>query len=823
MLERNAMQALLKKFAVPLLLIVLAGFALALYLTPKPAAVPAPQSIAPPVAVAPVEPLVEFHRDVKPIFENRCAVCHGCYDAPCQLKLDSIEGVMRGATKAKVYDSTRLEDAPLTRLFVDAQTVGAWRDKDFFAVMYEGEAPVDVLARLDGSLLYRMLMLKQRNPMPKFSNSKTASVHDYFELGLDRREQCPTPEQFDKYAREHPLWGMPYALPGLTSNEVDTVKRWLEAGSPVAERPALDKSAQNQISQWEKFLNDGDLKTQLMARYIYEHLFIANLYFSDLAPQQNTANTAYFKLVRSRTPPGQPIDVIASRRPYDDPGAARVFYRLQPLRGAILAKTHLPYALNEKRRQRYIELFLDPDYAVAELPSYAPEVASNPFVAFRDLPVRSRYKFLLDDAGFIIGNFIKGPVCRGQIALNVIDDRFWVVFADPDVEAMVDSDFLASESGNLRLPAEVASTRKSSQRALSALSDWREYSKMQGDYLAARAKFLQTNFGNPEALTLSLLWNGDGPNMESGNNSAEGEKNPNAALTVFRHYDSASVVRGLVGDTPKTAWVIDYALLERIHYLLVAGFDVYGDGSHQLLTRLYMDFLRMEGEYNFLNFLPQKKREAERSSWYQGVGANIRDSVYRSVPAYRTESGINYKTRAYKTEFFDLMRDYLGAAVDTRYELGAADAETSRAQLQKLSALRGRAVAYLPEVVFLRVVRKGAPDEAYTLLHNTDYANVAMLLLDRERRRPQFDTLTVVPGFVGAYPNAFWRVTETELPKFLAQFSSVRSPQDYRALVQRYGIARDNEKFWSYSDWMHRSYRDHDPIGWGLFDFNRYE
>jgi hypothetical protein len=293
---------------------------------------------------------------------------------------------------------------------------------------------------------------------------------------------------------------------------------------------------------------------------------------------------------------------------------------------------------------------------------------------------------------------------------------------------------------------------------------------------------------------------------------------------VFRHFDSASVVRGLVGGTPKTAWVIDYPLLERIHYLLVAGFDVYGDASHQLLTRLYMDFLRMEGEYNFLNLLPQKQREAERNSWYQGVGANIRDSVYRNVPAYRTETGIVYSTRNYKTELFEQVRERLGGALDTQFDPDQAATDgATLAQMKKLGALRGHAVAHLPEVVFLRIVRKGAPDEAWTLLHNADYANVAVLLLERERRRPQFDSLTVVPGFVGAYPNAFWRVTDTELPAFVKQFAAVRSARDYRALARRYAIARDDDRFWSHSDWMHRSYRAQDPVGWGLFDFNRYE
>lgn len=32
-----------------------------------------------------------FQREVKPIVDNRCVVCHACYDAPCQLKLSSVE------------------------------------------------------------------------------------------------------------------------------------------------------------------------------------------------------------------------------------------------------------------------------------------------------------------------------------------------------------------------------------------------------------------------------------------------------------------------------------------------------------------------------------------------------------------------------------------------------------------------------------------------------------------------------------------------------------------------------------------------------------
>ena len=41
---------------------------------------------------------------------------------------------------------------------------------------------------------------------------------------------------------------------------------------------------------------------------------------------------------------------------------------------------------------------------------------------------------MLDEAQFTIMGFIKGPVCRGQVALNVIEDHFWVGFVAPERE-----------------------------------------------------------------------------------------------------------------------------------------------------------------------------------------------------------------------------------------------------------------------------------------------------------------------------------------------------------------------------------------------------
>jgi hypothetical protein len=39
-----------------------------------------------------------------------------------------------------------------------------------------------------------------------------------------------------------------------------------------------------------------------------------------------------------------------------------------------------------------------------------------------------------------------------------------------------------------------------------------------------------------------------------------GGRNPNAALTVFRHYDSATVLQGLIGEQPQTVMLMGYPL-----------------------------------------------------------------------------------------------------------------------------------------------------------------------------------------------------------------------------------------------------------------------
>ena len=650
------------------------------------------------------------------------------------------------------------------------------------------------VANLQAGVVARSLALKRKHPLPV-----TRTLPESFDLALNRDQQCPSIEEYDAFEQRFPLWGMPYALPELDSKDHQVLMSWLEQGAPYSPPPPLGPEFQEHIQRWESFLNGASNKQRLMSRYIYEHLFLGHIYFDALEDRR------YFTLVRSRTAPGLPIDRISTRRPYDDPGVERVYYRLQPVRTTIVDKTHMPYAFNDARMSRYRELFLEPVYDVAQLPGYEPAVASNPFIAFSSIPPSSRYKFMLDEAEFTIMGFIKGPVCRGQIALNVIEDRFWVIFVDPDNVAMNEgAHFLDKERDNLRLPSSEGSDAPT-------LLTWLNYSGLEDRYLEAKAEYMAKVFTEPEDITLDIVWDGD-------------RRNDNAALTVFRHFDNATVVKGFVGNVPKTAWLIEYPLLERIHYLLVAGYDVFGNLGHQLNSRHYMDFLRMEGEFNFLTLMPKEVRVPMRDYWYRGASLEVKDYVYGARMNFEVDSGIDYKTHDPKAELFDLLRERLGPALDESRDIPANGDALVAEQLGRLAALRGRNLSWLPESAFLIIT--GMPDGTtahYTLIRDTAHSNVSHLFSEIQELIPDEDTLTVAAGFVSAYPNAFYRVDRKQLAQFGDAVVGLSSENDYAALMDRFGVRRGDAEFWAVSDALFTAFQSLSPVAAGRFDYNRLE
>ncbi|POC62419.1 9-hexadecenoic acid cis-trans isomerase [Vibrio vulnificus] len=733
-----------------------------------------------------------FMHDVKPIIENRCVVCHACYDAPCQLKLSSVEGIDRGASKTLVYQGTRLTATAPTRLFEDAQTTQEWRDAGFHPVLNE-RAQTGV-ANIDAGLIARLLQQKERHPLPQQDQLEG------FDFSIDREQTCPTIEEFDQYERTNPSWGMPFGMPNLSAKEHQTLMAWLENGAIMNDHIPLTREQAAEITRYEQMFNKSSRKNQLAARYIYEHLFLSHLYFSELEGEPR-----FFTMVRSSTPPGEPVQRIVTRRPYDDPGVERVYYRIIPEQGTIVDKTHMPFALNSQRMKDWKAWFIDADYVVEQLPSYDPEIAANPMSAFIDLPVKARFKFMLDNAQNTIMAYIKGPVCRGQLALNVINDRFWVFFLDPDKADIPEvNEFYRSQADNLKLPGELESNTL-------PVTNWVKYSTQQARYLEAKSEFINHWFKNGTHLTTDIIWDGNGTN-------------PNAALTVFRHFDSASVVQGLVGEKPKTAWVLDYALLERIHYLLVAGFDVYGNFGHQLITRMFMDFLRLEGESNFIALLPADMRHQEQSSWYQQQNRQLSDFLQRNVVPFSQPTSVVYKTDDPKSELFDILRRQVSPILNARYEIvDTGMSVKNEALLKSLNLVKGENLLPIPQITMLMVKADSGKEQLYTLLHNNAHLNISSLFNEEKNRDPANDSLTIVRGVVGSYPAAFFSLNENQVAEFVQIITAMESEQDYVKLLDKFAIRRSSTNFWSFSDKVHTWYRNDQPIEFGLLDYNRFE
>ncbi|MBW2542779.1 MAG: fatty acid cis/trans isomerase [Deltaproteobacteria bacterium] len=761
---------------------------------------------APPVELAtlpaPAESeLISFDEQVKPVLDRRCVVCHGCYDAPCQLLLSSHEGVDRGATKDPVYHSTRLLTAPLTRLEIDAQTTAEWREKNFYSVL-ENSASEGY-----GSLLLNMLALGQSRPV-----TPDARLPEDFPLAIDRELSCPTEAEFEAYAREHPLGGMPYGMAPLTDRELGVLSSWVQQGAPPPPAPPPPpRAALVQIEQWEGFLNGPSLKQRITSRYLFEHWIFAHLYFEDLP------TGPFFRILRSSTPPGAPAVEIATRRPYDDPGPEDFWYRLVPIESTIVHKTHIVYPLGESRMRRLSELFLASDWEPSKLPEYDANEGSNPFETFAEIPARSRYQFLLDDAQYFVMTFIRGPVCRGQVAVSVIEDHFFVTFLDPDSDmSIVDDTFLDETKSLLSLPGE-----NESDLAVGRL--WIKYNIAQRRYLAARKKFYALHDPDNLGPTLDAIWDGDGHNR-------------NALLTVFRHFDNATVVQGFVGEIPKTAWVIDFPLFERIYYDLVANFDVFGNVGHQISTRLYMDHLRMQSENLFLAFLPADRRQEIRESWY--VGAE-RDRSYRVNKIVSMDHGtqIQFETADVKKELLEkiLARnpavagppDRLNRCGEPPCDLPKATPIEQRVQraLQRITGRTGAWVSQLPEMAFLVVRSRHQPrlDASYTLVHNRAHTNVAAMFGEDKRLIPEQDTLTIVRGYLGSYPNLLFEVDINDLETFTHTLMSIENATDFEKFVDRWGIRRTSPRFWSTVDWIHQDARRRRPTKAGIFDFGRYQ
>lgn len=776
---------------------------------------------------------------IQPIFDGRCIACHSCYNSPCQLDLTSYEGLTRGANKRNLYTFPKTKEALPTRLGIDAKTPEEWHQKEFgfFSVLSpaQGESSND----LTTSTLFKMIDMRYKT----FAPPQSEDPDKYKRWGLYQSEDsryCPNSSvsgELRTYSEARFLGGMPYGFPALKNDELNEIRRWLQASAPPpsAEIQKIISDPgeyQHLVTATENFLNGNDFKSHLVARYIYEHLFLAHIYFDDSENRQGRPK-AFFRLIRAENQNNSPVE-IPTVRPMNNPHKP-FFYRFKKYTNSIVHKNHLPYKITSKKLGKWNREFIkapwtkhgkvlsESDLSSETPPAYGRD-GVNPFETFALVPVKARAQFLLDDAHYHTMAFIKGPVCNGQVATGVIDDNFWVMYMNPAKDiSVLDPEFFAKNAKNLELPV------VTDIRDLRAVT----LSKVRKNHLLVNEdKYSRYKARYPQGLDLEAIWDGDGDNSS-------------ALLTIYRHNTSATVLKGAHGQTPKTVWVLDYPLFEDIYYNLVAEYNVFGPLPHQIATRRYMDHSRIDGQDLFINFLPVQERENIRNQWSDDPpnGSDTGDEVERRMEERFPNLGrdvptaITYRNGDPKSDFLNQIftkrlkpevrgpRDTINSGTEgqmTRAEKGDGFSALE-AELRKIAGRPGLKLEFLPDASYIRVEKQNGAAKLYTMIHNREHYNVNFVFGEKKSLRPEMDSINFVPGIAASYPNMYFHLSEADVPRFVSQISSLDgTPQTWRAILQKFAVLRSSEKFWDFNDWVTKQSIALDPVEGAPLDLSRY-
>jgi hypothetical protein len=753
---------------------------------------------------------VSFVRDIKPIFDTKCVSCHACYDSPGQLDLRSVKGIQRGAMKIDTY-ALREDAIEPTFVWNSPNTLDDWRKMGFFSVIEGGR----------DSIMGKMLALGHANPVEPNAQFPADIKIDQ----LERKNYLANKYEIDGYAEQYPKEGMPLAVSGLTDEEYEATMSWLENGAPIdyeAAEPTANELAQ--IQKWEDFLNNGDKRSRLVARYIFEHLLYVNFSFED----REDANS--FIIVRSTTPSGEdtvPVYQHMANREVD----GEFYYRFLLLDLTDCVKnTRLQMLASDEKLGRFKNIFYEEDWSVDQLPGYTEAERFSPLTTFRAIPAKARYKFNLANSWLLRGQITYGPSCHGNLATGVVRDVGWDIFESPETSLYVNDAQYRAEVDPLL--AEMINPKN----LLDAFVNRHKYVEQHKEFkkrALARAKEVgyRSNFSD--------IWRGEHPDDQP-------------LVSFVRHEDNAYVVEGnwVPFEFPKAINIFDLTTYESALYSAVINFDLYGPGIWSIFGALeQFGLTRADTELNFLRFLPRKVRRSMWKSWYLGklpVDALAKERWKMIAPNIAPEdtipTDIKYSTDDPKREFYEKLLEYLGPRVNAndpinRPKPGDDADRITKALISIVAASREQEPTwrkfktFLPEAAFLRIDRSGQEPAIYTMTHNSDYANKAFITMQLQDEIPGNAKVAILEGAYTAYPNFMFRINEDEIEKFASSLIEADTQKKFTAIVERWGIRRSSPDFWPVLNSVTAYVKRTNPSGApqraggraGTFDINRYK
>lgn len=718
----------------------------------------------------------EYLDEVQPILAKRCVTCHACTTSPCQLKLSSFEGVQRGANPHNVFSPGLFSSPDGPTRMKDATTVAEWRAKSFYSVTDGAE----------DSVMAKFLEHGQQQNLENYDLTNAYSLYKGKVESLKFECSGAKASTIDTRMSTKGT-GMPFGLTALPQNEYETLTKWIAAGAPgpsAAAQAALAAPRDvDTVTKWENFFNDtSSAKNQLAMRYLYEHVFYGHMHFDD----SPTAKGDFFEIVRADSQTGD-IHEIVTETPSDDPKAP-FFYRFKKVTQIITAKDHTVWHLTDDVMQRWTDLFLNSDWSLDTLPDYS---SQNPFVVFDAIPGQARDQFMIENSQHLIEAMVKGDVCNGSSATYAIRDRFWTFFLKPES----DPSAIDPKLGNA------------------------DYSHLDPNSSSSGANELFTSSFEtamaalkPDGLSEQDLWDGN-------------KSDKDAWITVFRHGMSASAHSGPMGQLPETLWVLDYGNYERLYYDLVVLFKVWSKATDQLGTWKTMSDVRAHGEDLFLMFFPEEMRSDLRLQFTPGV-ARFTETV---MDGAGIPSGLaNLDPTQPIADFVSRIQQYMGTTISpidalNPNPMAAAPSGTDlESELFGLTVQRGQYSDMLPEITWV-TIDNGSQKLDYTLLANRIYwsnSRVIGSFLGGMERRPELDSISVVRGHIGAFPELFLEVPAAQAA---AAIEMGKTSKAARLQVRaKYEVPRNSAKFWSFLDDEHTRQLAANPLESGVIDTSQY-
>ena len=188
---------------------------------------------------------------------------------------------------------------------------------------------------------------------------------------------------------------------------------------------------------------------------------------------------------------------------------------------------------------------------------------------------------------------------------------------------------------------------------------------------------------------------------------------------------------------------------------------MYGNFGHQLITRMFMDFLRLEGESNFLTLLPKDVRHIEHSSWYKNQSAQLSDYLQRNIAPFDQPTSVVYKTADPKRELLNMIKDKLAPVLDSRFDIVETGfGRKNEALLNQVNLIKGVGLRHVPQLVMIMIEGENGEEQLFTMIHNNAHSNISSLFNEEGNRDYANDDLTLVRGVVGSYPAAYLSLTE---------------------------------------------------------------